>query len=178
MAKREKFIVIVAILAVLGYGATFLFSGGGGDKGRKASASKTSQGKDPAAELAELRKSIEESQTKVGKAKPEELAVYIVANSEAPFPQDPFYYRIKVEEPEEAKEVEEEIPTPSIALFYTGFIQIGGKRMAIINNLEYEVGDDVAATGFLLKSIHQDRVEIVSREGTFTSLIPYVEEGL
>ena len=178
MAKREKFIVIVAVLAVLVYGGSLLFSGGGEKKGGEGAVSKKSQNAAPEAYLAGLRKDIEDSQKKVGESKPKDVAVYVVANADAPFPQDPFYYRIKVEEPEQPEEVVEEAPTPAVELFYTGYIQVGRKRMAIINNLEYEVGDDVAATGFLLKAIHQDRVEIVSREGKFTSLIPYVEEGL
>ncbi|MBI9077659.1 MAG: hypothetical protein JEZ02_19805 [Desulfatibacillum sp.] len=182
MAKREKFIIIVAILAVLGYVGSLLFAGGG-DGGKSPRGAVASKG-GPAGvgasidSLAQLQKSIDESQKTVSDAKPEEIAVYVVANSDRPFPQDPFYFRVKAQETESETVVEEEVMVPSITLIYTGFIQVGRKFMAIINGLEYEIGDDVAGTGFLLRSIRPDRIEIVSREGKYSSQIPFVEEGL
>ena len=178
MAKREKFIVIMAVLAVVGYVGSMLLSGG--ETKRRATTTAAHQASpepDSDAAIAEIQKSIDDSQKTVSSAKPEELAVYVVANSEAPFPQDPFYFRVQVPEQEQETLVEE-APVPSVELVYTGFIQVGRTRMAIINNLEYVVGDDVAGTGFLLQSIRSDRVEIVSREGKYSSQIPFVEEGL
>jgi hypothetical protein len=48
-------------------------------------------------------------------------------------------------------------------MIYSGFLQMGQKRLAIINGMEYETGDRLEPGGFLLKSISPTRVVIAPR---------------
>ncbi len=174
MAKREKFIIVLAILAILGYAGSFLFSG---DSEKPAKGQKQEASVSKGDRLEEIKQSIADTKKEVDEAKPSDLSVYVVANSGRAFPADPFYFRTEAVEMSPEESISEERVGPSIELTYTGFIEIGTTRMAIVNDLEYEVGDDVAGTGFLLRSVRPDWVEIESREGKYFLRIPFVEEG-
>ncbi|MCB2146192.1 MAG: hypothetical protein KQI81_06925 [Deltaproteobacteria bacterium] len=43
---------------------------------------------------------------------------------------------------------------------YTGFIEVGAQRLAIINGMEYTSGDAIAGRGYYVRSIHPHQVEI------------------
>lgn len=70
-------------------------------------------------------------------------------------------------------------PTPSVAkptvqrvaLAYTGYVQVDGKRLAIINDREYETGEALVEPGYHVRSITPKRVLIaVEGEGAPLSL--------
>lgn len=48
---------------------------------------------------------------------------------------------------------------------YTGFIQAGDQRFAIVNGREYRVSDPVGTGDFLVESIQPDQVVLISRSG-------------
>ena len=56
---------------------------------------------------------------------------------------------------------------------YSGFLQVGGRRLAVINGLEYEIDEIIEPGTYVLKQIFQDRVVIASVSGrkTFTVLL-------
>jgi hypothetical protein len=45
-------------------------------------------------------------------------------------------------------------------MIYTGFLRMDDKRLAIINGMEYEVGDSLEPGGFVIRSISAGRVVI------------------
>lgn len=60
-------------------------------------------------------------------------------------------------------------------LLYTGFVEVGTVRLAIINGMEYESGESVGNSGLFVKRIYPSRVEI-GKIGTETIfLIPLKE---
>jgi hypothetical protein len=61
-------------------------------------------------------------------------------------------------------------------LTYSGYIEMGQRRLAIINNMEYQEGDMLARTGFRIMSISPGEVIIESVRGIRQTSIPYVEE--
>lgn len=56
-----------------------------------------------------------------------------------------------------------EVPVEQFA--YTGFIQAGDRRFAIVNGREYRVEEPVAQTDFRVEAIHADHVVLVSASG-------------
>lgn len=51
------------------------------------------------------------------------------------------------------------------SLLYSGFIEAAGRRIAIINGMEYEAGDRLPAGGFVLKAVRPNQVIVASPQG-------------
>ncbi len=51
------------------------------------------------------------------------------------------------------------------SLLYSGFIEAAGRRIAIINGMEYETGDRLPAGGFVLKAVRPNQVIVASPKG-------------
>ena len=95
-----------------------------------------------------------------------ETESYIIRQAAAEWQQDPLLNIERKEIPEEPKEEETPKETvPQIKLNYTGFLQMGDKRMAIINGMEYEAGERLIEGDYIIKSISPTRVVINAREG-------------
>jgi len=98
----------------------------------------------------------------------------IIERASREWPQDPF---IPMEIPREEEPVtvaEGETPplfAPDIT--YSGFLQLGDRRLAVINGMEYEKNEIVEPGTYVLKTIFPDRVMIgtVSGRRTFTVLL-------
>ncbi|MGD8881179.1 MAG: general secretion pathway protein GspB, partial [Desulfobacterales bacterium] len=50
---------------------------------------------------------------------------------------------------------------PDLEVSYTGFMQMGDKKLAIINGVEYAAGDRLEQGDYILQSITPSRVVIV-----------------
>lgn len=48
-------------------------------------------------------------------------------------------------------------------IIYSGFVDTGQKKMAIINGWEYEAGDTLDVEGYLLKNVTPSRILIINR---------------
>ncbi len=82
---------------------------------------------------------------------------YALQKAEKKWERDPFVH-IEPKMPE----VEEESPQPVITTKkkYTGFLEMGDKRLAIIDGMEYEAGDILEPGGYTIRSISPSRVVI------------------
>lgn len=59
---------------------------------------------------------------------------------------------------------------------YTGYLEVGERRMAIINGMEYEVGESLNRAGSVLMRITPENVLIETRQnGGGSVLVPYSE---
>ena len=105
---------------------------------------------------------------------------YIISRAENEWVGDPFYTRKKdvEKDPEsdknEDQEVEEE-EVPIVDFRYTGYLEVGTKRMAIISGNDYEVGGKLEPGGFIIKGIDPARIIIVNRKGQKIT-VPFTEE--
>ena len=59
---------------------------------------------------------------------------------------------------------------------YTGFMQMGDKKFAIIDGLEYTAGDELVQGGFEVRSITPRQVVIVSTDRSKKKFIFPIEE--
>ena len=90
---------------------------------------------------------------------------YIIQLAEAEWKQDPLINAELKDRPEseiqKAKKVAP-VSIPDLDIAYTGFMQMGDIKFAIINGLEYATGDRLEQGDYILRSITPNRVVIVS----------------
>jgi hypothetical protein len=111
--------------------------------------------------------------TRVGMA---EAGAIVIQKAEAAWKQDPFLeiQKAKATEPRDTRP-KETARLPN--LVYNGFMELGSKRLAIINGQEYETGDKLNPGGFTIKSILPTRVVIVSAQGEGAPIVLPLQES-
>jgi hypothetical protein len=163
MTNREKIIIGLAALA-LGYGAVELLL-------PRAKVALVPQPQNMEGLNAFITKVADA--TRAGTA---EAGAVIIAKAEAAWKQDPFLeiQKAKTAEPT-AMRPKEPGQIPNLA--YSGFIELGRKRLAIINGQEYEAGEKLNPGGFTIKSILPTRVVIVSAQGEGAPIVLPLQES-
>lgn len=147
MTNREKIIVGVMVLTV-GYGAIELLL----PRNRAAGSLPAAAAEGVNAFIAKVADTI--------KSAASDSSALVVQKAEAAWKQDPFLEIRKPQPPPpDPKGPKDET---RMNLVYSGFIEIGAKRMAIINGMEYEAGDTVNPGGFTVKSVLPTKVLIGS----------------
>ena len=150
MTTREKIIVSLMIVAVI-YGAYTVFFAGP----REVVPTKESGD----TELEALNKFITKVADKTKKGLSRKQA-YILKKAEQPWQQDPLVQIAP--KMSQAEKVAREPLVLNAKFLYTGFLQMGDKRLAIINDLEYEIGDKLEPGGLILRNIHPNHVVVGS----------------
>ncbi|MGD9045845.1 MAG: hypothetical protein PVG06_19185 [Desulfobacterales bacterium] len=155
MTTREKIIVGLMLLTVV-YGVYTVFFEGKGKSGTQeiTAISATTQ-------LENLNAFI----TKVAEASKAGLSEedkYIIELAETEWKQDPLINaeltdRPKADIPKPVPKVE----TPDLEITYTGFMQMGDIKFAIINGVEYAIGDRLEQGDYTVSRITPSRVVIV-----------------
>ena len=164
MTNREKIIVGLAALA-LSYGAIELLL----PRAKVASVPQPQSLEGLNAFITKVADA-----TRVGTA---EAGAIVIQKAEAAWKQDPFL------DIQKAKLPDPKPPPPPggtirpLNLVYNGFIELGNKRLAIINGQEYETGDKLSPGGFTIKSILPTRVVIVSAQGEGAPIVLPLQES-
>jgi hypothetical protein len=121
--------------------------------------------------ITELNTFISEMTAAIGKDTPSPVDAYMIKRAEAGWARDPFYERktykdwavTVTKEPAQAAGAGG-APTQKNQFNYTGYVALGNKQIAIINGIEYGVGDALDVEGYILKGIHPSRVVIFNKE--------------
>jgi len=145
-------IVGLMVAAVLYGGYMFLFSGSAGDKKKSYGQSQ----KLINAFVADLANRIQAADTTV-------IDTEILEKSSAQWQKDPFLVIKKKTAAEEEAEKEPEIidrGEMTGAFNYSGFVEMGKIKLAIINGVEYQEGDQLALQDAALKTISSGEVHI------------------
>ncbi|MBW2432759.1 MAG: hypothetical protein JRF36_04095 [Deltaproteobacteria bacterium] len=172
MTQREKIIVGLMLLTVA-YGIYALFFEGKGKSAATEPASVSS-----AVQLENLNAFI----LKVAEASKAGLSnedKYIISRAETEWKQDPMMSAELTDRPQEEIKKQKQVvqaasPRPSIT--YTGFMQMGDRRFAIINGFEYAPGDQLADGTYKISSVTPSQVVIVSTDGSNKKFIFPLEE--
>ena len=110
-------------------------------------------------------------QTKKGLSKEQ---TYILQKAQAEWKQDPF---IQIRPKLTRDEAEERQPlVVNSKILYTGFLEMGNKRLAIINGMEYEIGDILERTGLVVRKISPSHVVVAAPDNKNKTLIIPMEE--
>jgi len=167
LTKRQIVILAVMLLAVLYAGYDFL------SKGRK-SATSVDTGK-KVEELGVLFKDITATLTK---DTPAPAADYMIKQAETPWLRDPFYEKIEAREASVTREMAQESALAAVngKILYTGYLDTGRKKIAIINGNEHVAGDTLDVGGYVLKNIDPARITLYNKATNLTIEIPLQDE--
>ena len=164
MTTREKIIVGLMVLAVC-YGVYTIFLAGPPDE----DAFKTGGDK----ELETLNLFIAKVADKTKNSLSKEQA-YVLLKAQEKWKQDPLL-QIEPEMSPEEKEARQPLVLES-KILYSGFLQMGDKRLAILNGIEYEIGDRLDPGGLIVREIYPNHVVIGSPNVKSKKVILPMEE--
>ena len=104
---------------------------------------------------------------------------YIISRAETEWKQDPLITAELTDKPRDEIDRQKQIiqaagPRPNLT--YTGFMQMGDKKFAIINGFEYAPGDQLQEGGYRVSSIMPNQVVVVSTDGSKQKFIFPLEE--
>lgn len=162
MSNREKIIVVLMVLSVV-YGGYIMFF----ESPKQANT--FSAGGDR--ELEALNTFITKIADKAKSGASKEQA-YTLNKAQTAWKQDPLVEL-------EAKIVEVDTgpqPVLDARVQYTGFLQMGDARLAIINGMEYEAGDRLEPGGFIIRSILPNHVVVAPPGKNKKTMILPMEE--
>lgn len=171
MNKREKIIVALMCAALL-YGGYALFFGSSDDTPMPNS----STASEHSAAIQELVKKVHDT---LAEETVTETEKYIIAKAEAGWKQDPFL-EIIPEKRAAAKAAGPGAgePEKKVNIRYTGYIEMGDLRMAILNGQEYEPGEEILPGGYILREVTPDQVIVEAKADKSKITIKIVEEKL
>ncbi|NPV04063.1 MAG: hypothetical protein HPY67_04950 [Syntrophaceae bacterium] len=160
MSKREKIIVGVMIFSILFALAYYL------------SPAITKPGAKPADQYTGSEKIIQEIAAELKKVASSPTESYVIARAEAAWAKDPFYKKVQ---PAAAKAGPGGAGGPDIV--YSGFVDMGEKKLAVINGNTYQVGEKLDfGSAFYLRSVDASQVVINDRQNQRNIVIKLKDE--
>lgn len=159
--KRQMIILAVTAVAVLYAGYELLIAGPSSKKTAKATA--------PVEEKAALAALTSDIMSNKATA----ADVYVAQRAEAQWNKNPFWDKASYRTFAQKGEVKSAPEGPKIV--YSGYIETGNKKMAIINGWEYEAGQPLEMEGYLLKRVTPSRVLIINRTTGGETYVPIQE---
>ncbi len=164
MKKREKIILAVMVACILLYAAYYFFLSGTGP-GTPMVAVSGGTSTDSAKMMAEIANSLKKDPAT-------EPDAYVIARAETNWEADPFYKGVLASAKDKSAGA---LKGPDIV--YSGYVDLGVKRIAVINGNPYEVGDKLELTGsYYVRQIDSTRVVVVDREQSRNITIPLKDE--
>lgn len=149
LKKREIIILIIAALFLLYAGYEYLIAGRIRDV----------QKMKPAGETMRIEASLGGITEELSKSKLTAVETYILEKADENWGQNPFLsgnlYRAWL-----AKDGKNDA---SMKIIYSGFVDTGRKRMAILNDIEYRIGEELKEEGYILKNITPSKVVIFDK---------------
>ncbi len=174
MTKREKIIVFVMILTII-YGFYDLVLSKQFKKSKqvpvRAMVGASANG---AARMnVDDRKLIAEITTVLKEDEDIKTNSYVAARVDEEWKNDPFsaaHYSIGGREETSATGLGES------KIIYNGYVEIGAKKVAIINGADYQVGDELEIGGYRVQRIAESSVILESKSMGQKIRIPFIEE--
>lgn len=102
------------------------------------------------------------------------LDAFIIQKAEADWVKNPFWKKgsyIEWANKDNTKSSDD----PASKIIYSGFVETGKKKMAIINGLEYSTGEKLEIEGFILKKITATKI-IVGNKKNGSDLVITIQE--
>jgi hypothetical protein len=167
MSNREKIIVVIAVLALI-YGGYVVFLEPIAQQ--PTFANSQNQFDDMNAFITTVA-----AATKEGLS---EKDSYIIKRAENPWINDPMARMskpMKTDE-DEASELTRVETGPGDRILYTGYLEMGTMRLAIINGNEYSAGDRLEQSSYVVRSITPSQVVLAIADGTQNMFIIPLQE--
>lgn len=176
MTKRER-VILVLMCVVIVYGAYALFFSSPPKGTSRGAGSRSS-------EISKLITELSMSLTKEG---PTATDNYIIERAESKWVKDPFFEKkvTVVKEKQKAPEVEAKVEAepevevvPEVTFSYSGYLQMGDRKIAIIDGMEYKIGEEIGPGGFIIRAIYPNKIVIGIKGKEEEITVPLVEEVL
>ena len=164
--KRQIIIIIAAVLAA-SYGLYEFMSGGISSKATKTNKS-DSGGKNIV---------MDSLTSDLIKDRLSGVDVYVISRAEADWQKNPFWERNSYREwaNKDKSDVKISEAAPVAKIVYSGYVEAGNKKMAVINGVEYSVGDKLEVGGYVLKKITATKVILNDKNEKIEKEIPIQE---
>jgi hypothetical protein len=175
MSKREKIIVGLMVLSLL-YGAVDLIFFGRKKPG--PTAIQRQQSSTLATFITEVSAGMK-TEPKIGQTD----VKYIIDRAREPFKGDPFLDRAQAAYFDDQRKKDEELRAKgsqaplATGLAYTGYLASGDTALAVINGVEYEVGDLLDVPGGYVVQLITPTQAVIGREGSTDRLVLPMEES-
>jgi hypothetical protein len=121
----------------------------------------------------ELNKFVTTVSESMGKDLPQSADPVIFSRAEKEWAGDPFLdersFRTWAHDRQQVKEA---VTAPKVEFIYSGYFEADGKRIAIINGIEYREGEALDVRGFVLKNVSPAMVVIENRTTRVVLNIP------
>ncbi|MBU0545217.1 MAG: hypothetical protein KKH97_07755 [Proteobacteria bacterium] len=166
LGKRE--IIILGVVTIVILYAVFDF----------LSPKTKSSGIDMVQKNEELNTFVTEMTGSLEKETAKNLGTVIFSRAENDWTRDPFLDAKAFKAWTDSKSIkakEDESAVTKIEFIYSGYLEVGRKRMAIINGIEYNEGEVLDVKGYMLKSVSPSRVLIENRGIGATVKVPLQE---
>jgi hypothetical protein len=152
MSKREKIILAIMFLTILYGGYNFFIAPG---------AKKTANSPKEANQAMPITNLVAEIGGKLKKEQPTESDILRLELAGRRWTKDPFLASVSGLSAQKEKATEPSAPAPlpkTPDWTYTGYLEMGDRRLAVINGIEYEEGEGLLPDGYYVKRIYTNRV--------------------
>jgi hypothetical protein len=161
LKKREIIILVIAALFILYAGYEYLIAGPASKKVKTST------------ESVNINTSITGITKDLGKDKITDFDAYMIRRMEADWGKNPFWKKDLYKEWVNREGVAKGGVLAKI--IYSGYVDSGKNKMAIINGLEYRVGEQLELEGYVLKQITPSSVLIFNKYTENKEEIPLQE---
>lgn len=165
ISKREKIILVVVVIAVLYFVFDIFVLG-------------DTVTRSPKMDEDVMRNTLMETDALVASVlatiKDSELAEveeYIIDRAGRPWPRDPFFVGMPTDRTDAVAD-----DALLVTFTYTGYIVMGDALVAIINGVDYRVGEELEKPGFVLQSVTPNHVVIEHTELRQRITVPFMED--
>lgn len=149
MKKREIIIIAVAVVFVVYALLDFFVLSGKPKNGEDQKIT------DQVGKIAAFAETAGSELTAVAKQKESPDMEYLVSKIESDWPHDPFVAQ-------ESVGVQDAPASDAPKLSYTGFIKAGKKILAVINGMEYEIGELLKDVGYKVSAVTPSQVVLLT----------------
>jgi hypothetical protein len=167
MSKREKIILSVMAATVLIGGYLYFGTGASGSRSKVETLSDASAGDF-------VQKVIQQFRDDTTLAR----ELFTIRSAERQWGKDPFVKSGALLSDTARQTVQDKPPAGAagqLNLVYTGYIQVGAQRLAIINDMEYAPGDAIDDQGYYVRRIRPHQVEIGKLKASDTIVLKLTE---
>ncbi|MFC1488429.1 hypothetical protein ACFL6B_01135 [Thermodesulfobacteriota bacterium] len=165
MTTRERVILILMLLTIAGGSYIYFFT----------SPSETDV-ISPEKEAETLNKFMADLARTLKESKLSENDTYLLSRAETGWPKDPLLQPGLIVKSEVTVEKKDEVFDEKINFTYSGYLDVGNRRLAIIDGMEYEAGEALEDGKYYIKEISPVQVVIGATKGN-REIIFHLEEA-
>ena len=165
LKKREIIILVIAALFILYAGYEYLIAGPASKKIITSTSTST--------ESVNINTSITGITKDLGKDKITDFDAYVIRRMEADWGKNPFWKKDSYK----AWVARDGAASGSVLakIIYSGYVDSGKHKMAVINGFEYRIGEQLEIEGYVLKQITPSKVLIFNKNTGNKEDIPLQE---